>query len=107
MGFVLAPRTGSTAMQLGQMMRATLLFMMMHSTSLRRGYISLGLTILSFVGTAAWAADSARPKPLQVLLVAGGCCHDYARQKDILKEGLEKRANVQVSVVYSPDKSTS
>lgn len=45
-------------------------------------------------------------KPLKVLLLAGGCCHDYAKQKDILKEGLEKRANVQVEIIFTPDGST-
>ena len=44
--------------------------------------------------------------PLRALLIAGGCCHDYGRQKDILKAGLEARANVRVDVVFSPDGST-
>lgn len=50
------------------------------------------------------AADLA--KPLKVLLVAGGCCHDYAQQKEILKGGLEKRANLLVDIIYTPDSST-
>lgn len=50
------------------------------------------------------AAESV--KPLRVLLIAGGCCHDYARQKDLLKDGLEARANVEVDVVYTDDRST-
>ena len=45
-------------------------------------------------------------KPLRVLLITGGCCHDYAQQKDILKQGLEKRANVVVTQVHTDDKST-
>jgi uncharacterized protein (TIGR03067 family) len=49
---------------------------------------------------------AAAVRPLKVLLLAGGCCHDYAAQKDILKKGLEARANVQVDVIYSPDGST-
>jgi hypothetical protein len=48
----------------------------------------------------------AAPKPLRILLVAGGCCHDYAAQKDILKKGLEERANVVVDIIYTDDKST-
>jgi hypothetical protein len=48
----------------------------------------------------------AAPKPLRILLIAGGCCHDYAAQKDILKKGLEERANVVVDIIYSDDKST-
>ncbi len=45
-------------------------------------------------------------KPLRALLLLGGCCHDYARQKDLLKAGLEARANVTVDIIYSPDGST-
>ena len=52
----------------------------------------------------AHAADA--PKPLKVLLITGGCCHDYAKQKDILKQGLEKRVNLEVTHVHSDDKST-
>lgn len=44
--------------------------------------------------------------PLRVLLITGGCCHDYARQKDILKDGLERRAHVVVTQVHTDDKST-
>ena len=50
------------------------------------------------------AADG--PKPLRALLVAGGCCHDYAKQKDILKQGLEQRAFVTVDLAYTNDSST-
>ena len=31
--------------------------------------------------------------PLKVLLLAGGCCHDYGNQKDALKSGIEARIN--------------
>jgi len=50
------------------------------------------------------AADA--PKPLKILLITGGCCHDYAKQKDILKAGLEARSNVVVDQVHSDDKGT-
>ncbi|HTL55386.1 MAG TPA: ThuA domain-containing protein [Candidatus Limnocylindrales bacterium] len=49
---------------------------------------------------------SAAPAPVRVLLITGGCCHDYEKQKDILKKGLEARANVIVDQVHSPDTST-
>ncbi len=42
------------------------------------------------------------PKPLRALLVIGGGFHDYAAQKDILKQGLEARANLKVDVCYAP-----
>jgi type 1 glutamine amidotransferase len=48
----------------------------------------------------------AAPKPLRALLVIGGCCHDYGKQKEILKAGIEERANVIVEVEYNPDKGT-
>ena len=46
-------------------------------------------------------AHAAEVKPLRVLLITGGCCHDYAKQKDILKHGLEVRANVVVDQVHA------
>lgn len=52
------------------------------------------------------ASHAQAPKPLRILLVTGGCCHDYAKQKDILKEGIEKRLNAEVTQVHTDDKST-
>ncbi|MDI1313288.1 discoidin domain-containing protein [Prosthecobacter sp.] len=49
----------------------------------------------------------AEPKPLKALLVAGGCCHDYAKQHLILSQGIQSRANVQVDVVWTDDKSVN
>ena len=65
-------------------------------------------SFLAFVLVASLCPGSraAEVKPLKVLLITGGCCHDYAKQKDILKEGLEKRANVVVTQVHTPDSST-
>jgi hypothetical protein len=54
---------------------------------------------VSHVGAAA-------PKPLRVLLITGGCCHDYVHQKDVLKQGLEARANVVVDQIHTDDSST-
>jgi len=45
-------------------------------------------------------------KPLRALLILGGCCHDYANQKQILKKGLEARARVEVDIIHSADSST-
>jgi Trehalose utilisation len=51
---------------------------------------------------------SAQPvvKPLRALLVLGGCCHDYAKQQDILSKGIAARANVEFTIAYDPDKGT-
>ena len=62
----------------------------------------LGAALLAAV--SAPAADAA--KPLRVLLVAGGCCHDYATQTRLLEKGIEARVRADVEVVFNPDKST-
>jgi len=62
------------------------------------------LLALAFSVASLHAADA--PKPIKVLLITGGCCHDYAKQKDILKAGLEKRGNIIVDQIHSDDKST-
>jgi len=54
---------------------------------------------------ASFAVDAA-PLPLRVLLITGCCCHDYARQKDILKEGIEERGNIEVTQIHTSDGST-
>ena len=61
---------------------------------------------LALLAGAAPFTASAAPKPLRILLLTGGCCHDYAKQKDILKKGLEERANVVIDQVHTDDKST-
>lgn len=48
----------------------------------------------------------AQDKTLKVLLVAGGCCHDYETQTKLLKNGIEKRINAEVTVVFNPSKGT-
>ena len=63
------------------------------------------LALMTLAGAPAGRAADA-PKPLCVLLISGGCCHDYAAQKDILKKGLEARANLVVDQMNSPDNST-
>jgi hypothetical protein len=65
------------------------------------GWILLGLFVLST--PRSFAADR---KALRVLLITGGCCHDYASQKDILKKGIEQRANIVLDQVHANDSST-
>jgi hypothetical protein len=67
-----------------------------------RGVVVVALIL--FPALAGMAQDA--PKPLRLLLVTGGCCHDYTRQKDILKTGLEARANVVVDTQYSTNTTT-
>ena len=51
------------------------------------------------------AQETAKPKPLKALLITGGCCHDFGKQKDVLKRGIEARAMVEVTQVHTRDSS--
>ncbi|QIF01583.1 discoidin domain-containing protein [Roseimicrobium sp. ORNL1] len=71
--------------------------------------MKLTLVSLAVLITSAFTATvySAEAKPLRALLVCGGCCHDYAKQHVILKDGIQARANVQVSVIHAEDRGTA
>lgn len=63
---------------------------------------------MKLILTAAFAALAtvlSAQQPLKVLMVTGGCCHDYEKQKFILSEGLSARANVEFTIVHeeTPD----
>jgi len=67
----------------------------------------LPLSLLPVLFGLARAQDADKqPAPLKVLLVAGGCCHDYAAQSKLLKAGLEERLNAEVTVEFNPSKGT-
>jgi type 1 glutamine amidotransferase len=71
--------------------------------------ILLPTTLLLVVFGIAIAADdkpAKAPAPLKVLLVAGGCCHDYPGQSEVLKAGIESIINAEVTVDFNPDTST-
>ncbi len=55
---------------------------------------------LALAFLASLTALFAEQAPLRVLVVAGGCCHDYLAQKDILKNGIESRLNAVVTVDF-------
>jgi type 1 glutamine amidotransferase len=65
----------------------------------------LALFTTALLGLAPAQAQE-KPRPIRALLVIGGCCHDYAKQKDILTKGISARANVEWVVAYDPDKGT-
>ena len=57
---------------------------------------SLFFSVVLFASaTAALAAE-----PLKVLMITGGCCHDYENQKKILSEGIAARAKVKFDIVH-------
>tara|TARA_B100000900_G_scaffold350274_1_gene316766 strand:+ start:1011 stop:1829 length:819 start_codon:yes stop_codon:yes gene_type:complete len=59
------------------------------------------------IGLASPLQAKKSPKPLKVLLITGGCCHSYATQKNVIKKGLETRANVVVDQVHTDDSSNN
>ena len=50
--------------------------------------------------------ETTAPKTIRALLIAGGCCHDYAKQQEALCKGIQSRANVQVDVYWTDNSST-
>src|SRR5437762_3256700 len=66
-------------------------------------FVALASSLYSVNG---FAQDAAKPKALKALLITGGCCHEYGKQKDLLKKGIESRAMVEISHVHSTDTST-
>ena len=75
---------------------------MTRPTIILAGLLSLGLSV---AGNSATRADDG-DKPIRALLVCGGCCHDYAKQKDIITKGVSARANVEWTIAYDPDNGT-
>jgi type 1 glutamine amidotransferase len=65
----------------------------------------LSIFVLDFARVNFALAEN-RGKPIRALLVLGGCCHDYGKQKDILTQGISARANVVWTIAYEPDTST-
>ncbi len=64
--------------------------------------------LLPLLVMLAFAVNTfAAEKKLKVLLVAGGCCHDYEAQTKLLKDGIEKRISADVTVVFNPSKGTN
>jgi len=63
---------------------------------------TLSLALVAFTSTLSAAGA---PKPIKALLITGGAAHDYTKQKDILKKGIEERANVTVEFLHSDDKT--
>ncbi|KLU01789.1 hypothetical protein RISK_006288 [Rhodopirellula islandica] len=70
--------------------------------------------VTSFVlctGAPASFAQEADPPvsapPIRALLIAGGCCHDYANQQSAIAEGIQAHANVRVDVYWTDNSTTA
>lgn len=72
-------------------------------TSCILAFVAASFSALAFNVTGA---ETPKPAPIKVMIITGGCCHDYAKQKEVLRIGLEQRANVEVKLVHTDDRST-
>lgn len=66
----------------------------------------LAAGVLALVVQPSAQGEAVKTRPLRVLIVAGGCCHDYETQSQTLKQAIETRLNAVVDVAFNPDKST-
>lgn len=62
------------------------------------------VVVLAVCSSVCLAQD--KPKPIKAMIVTGGCCHEYGKQKEILKIGLQQRVNIDVTLVHTDDTST-
>jgi putative membrane-bound dehydrogenase-like protein len=58
------------------------------------------LAFMIAIGSMSLSALGQSPQPIRALLIVGGCCHDYDSQKQIIKQGLEQSAHIEVTVVH-------
>ncbi len=64
------------------------------------------LSILTLLTAFIGGSPAQAAGPIKVLIIAGGCCHDYEGQPKVLKAGIESRINAKVTIEYNPDTST-
>ncbi len=61
--------------------------------------LCLGLAAFAGVGLAEPEETSRNEPPLKVLLVTGGCCHDYKFQSAAMVDGISKHTKAEFTVV--------
>jgi type 1 glutamine amidotransferase len=66
--------------------------------------LSAFLCVTYFLSPAV--AEDAKPRPLRILLITGGCCHDYKYQAKKYKEGTDKHTNAEWTVMLDPRTGT-
>ena len=67
---------------------------------MRRSLLAVGILALCAAAPRAAVVAAEAGKPLEVLYVTGGCCHDYDGQKKVIAAGMAQRARVKVTVVH-------
>jgi type 1 glutamine amidotransferase len=55
---------------------------------------------------AAMVSFATAAEPLKVLIISGGCCHDYDRQGQILARGIQERCHARCTVLQEINSGT-
>ena len=77
---------------------------MRNSPQTCRWFVGALCLVTGFAASAARAAEAG--KPLEVLYITGGCCHDYDGQKKVITQGLAARARINCTVVHEGGATT-
>lgn len=64
----------------------------------------LALLVALALGNSLCAEDT---KPLKVLIITGGCCHDYDQQGRVLAHGISQRCNAACTVLQEINSGTA
>ena len=80
------------------------MFQTISSIAIKSGRQFLSATLLTIglswaVGEPVFAAEAENKKALRILLITGGCCHNYTFQTQALKEAVAKMAQAEWTVV--------
>ncbi|WP_339742776.1 discoidin domain-containing protein [uncultured Rubinisphaera sp.] len=67
---------------------------------------ALSLLCVVFLTASQNTFIDAAEKPIKALLITGGCCHDYARQQNIIAQGVSARADVEWTIVHQGGSTT-
>ena len=61
-----------------------------------------------FLVSGVYAAEKAKqPAAIKALMITGGCCHDYPKQKEILAKAISARARVEWKIIHVDTKSSN
>ena len=74
---------------------------------MKRLLVSIVLCCVFAFGTLLADEPAKQREPIRALLVTGGCCHDYTRQKLILTKGISARADVAWTVIQQGGTGTN
>ena len=62
--------------------------------------------VFAFCLFASPSFAAEKPKALKVLLISGGCCHDYEKQAKLFQDGAAKLVNIEWTIMIDPRRGT-